>query len=765
MDGLRHARRLIGRRRFNVMIVPRCVPPARPNFGLGLATAILLTASPLAGCLNRPIEPADSRTTTVSVEVAKRDAVDKIDLLLMIDNSSSMHDKQEILAEAVPDLVNRLVNPLCVDAAGKEQPAQPTSSTVECDAGFGREFKPILDINIGIVSSSLGALGADQCPIVTGFDNDDHGELVARIGGPATYANHGFLAWDPGAKRTPPGITDEATLSSNFADMVKLVGQKGCGYEMQLESVYRFLVDPAPYANLVKDGSMQAIPPTQKDGVDQTILTERADFLRDDSLVVVLMLTDEDDCSVRATGQSYGVLNSAPFYKSSTICATDPTNACCYSCGAISPPQGCDPDPACAGQPVYTADEDPVNLRCWRQKQRYGANALYPTTRYVNAFTQPEIDPDQADLVIRDPSHAVLNPLFNELRESHHVFVAGIVGVPWQVLARTGADGSPDLTKGFQTPDELTKNGFWDKYVGDPDNEVAPTEGIMQADYQKRAGVDASSPNGGDRNIVPSALNGGDLQYTCIFPLKTPEPGTQDCTGAPADNPLCQGTTQVNGKAYPGLRELAVLHGLEGQGIPASICPENASQPLNPDGSEAKDYGYRPAIATIVDQLKEQLQGTCLPQKLKPDAAGQVPCIVLEAQHTDGGHTCDSVVGRQDVDPKNQGAIDAAKASPEAPPPPYDWNTFCEITPLGGELNDPSSPISQCRELPEDQIDASVNGWCYVDAQSIPPVGNRDLSELTACPLNERRLIRLVHGGNVQKGATAIVTCSGDGAF
>ena len=42
----------------------------------------------------------------------------KIDLLLMIDNSRSMADKQEILGAAVPDLVERLANPPCVDPSG-----------------------------------------------------------------------------------------------------------------------------------------------------------------------------------------------------------------------------------------------------------------------------------------------------------------------------------------------------------------------------------------------------------------------------------------------------------------------------------------------------------------------------------------------------------------------------------------------------------------------------------------------------------------------
>lgn len=244
-----------------------------------------------------------------------------------------------------------------------------------------------------------------------------------------------------------------------------------------------------------------------------------------------------------------------------------------------------------------------------------------------------------------------------------------------------------------------------------------------------------------------------------------PQPNTTDCAGAPADNPLCQGTTQVNAKAYPGLRELAVLHGLGDQGIPASICPENASQPTNADGSPAPDYGYRPAVATIIDQLKGQLQQTCLPQRLTPDDGGNVPCVVLEAQHTGTGQLdCAKLPGRRELNDVDHIAIEAALQSDEAPAAPYEWDSFCEIVPLEGDPADHSSPIGQCQWREENEIDPSVSGWCYVDAGP-PPVGNPELADLKSCPLDEKRLVRLVHDGNVRKGATAVVTCAGEGTF
>jgi len=57
------------------------------------------------GCLSRPVEPVEPRRTSTIVERLTQSSVDKIDLVLAIDNSRSMADKQQILAKAVPDLV------------------------------------------------------------------------------------------------------------------------------------------------------------------------------------------------------------------------------------------------------------------------------------------------------------------------------------------------------------------------------------------------------------------------------------------------------------------------------------------------------------------------------------------------------------------------------------------------------------------------------------------------------------------------------------
>jgi hypothetical protein len=91
--------------------------------------------------------------------------VDKIDLLFMIDNSRSMADKQEILNDAVPALLDRLVNPLCVDPDSGAL-SQPVGG--QCQAPLEREFTAVDDIHIGIVTSSLGGHGADTCSPASG---------------------------------------------------------------------------------------------------------------------------------------------------------------------------------------------------------------------------------------------------------------------------------------------------------------------------------------------------------------------------------------------------------------------------------------------------------------------------------------------------------------------------------------------------------------------------------------------------------------------
>jgi len=234
-----------------------------------------------------------------------------------------------------------------------------------------------------------------------------------------------------------------------------------------------------------------------------------------------------------------------------------------------------------------------VNLKCFHQKERYGISSLYPVARYVNAFSKGSIVADSDDLTgDGSPSD---NPLFRNGRTASSVIVTAIVGVPWQEIANNPSNP----TEGMQNASTLTANGTWSRIAGDPDGYVYPTAPVMLESVAKRPGVNPGE-NGGDRTLDTSAPV--DLQYACTFQLTQPEPGTATCTTPDSpDNPVCNMGMQIAEKAYPGLRELAVVGGLGERGVVASICP------FDPFDDTSPTSGYRLAMSATVQRLVHAL--------------------------------------------------------------------------------------------------------------------------------------------------------------
>lgn len=479
----------------------------------------------------------------------------EVDILLVVDNSPSMADKQAVLAQTIPDLVTAL---------------------------------PDADVHIGVISSSLGALTAAVCDLGPAGEptQNESAHLLTRTASgsaPSTLEGKEFLGW-PASTST----AEKAPIGGSLADMVLGVGEMGCGYEMPLEAMVRFLVDPNPYDSLhqADDGRLQ------RDGTDQVVLHARADFLRPDSVVVVLLLSDENDCSVDVGGQGYAALNPQPFFRSTSVCAYDPNHPCCTSC-ALATPSGCDPDPTCGAQgtssaATYTFLEDHPGITCFDQKRRYGTSLLYPVARYANALTKTEIDPTRADYAAVGAG-AAPNPLLAE-RTQRRVIFAGIVGVPWQAVARGCPEGescpgaAPDLAFGLKRAADHAGAKTLDALGGDPDGNVPPTELFMKESVDVRIGTSeltgASLPgdnpiNGYDRDN--DERDG--LQYACTYPLSEPKPGSTVCDGcadASCETPVCAGSTQIAAGATPGLRHVALVRAMGEEGVLGSICPSCA---------------------------------------------------------------------------------------------------------------------------------------------------------------------------------------------
>jgi hypothetical protein len=839
-----------------------------------LGSTVLGVMPSAVGCLDRPVAPATPRTSNTLTDQVQIAAVDKIDLLFMIDNSASMADKQKVLAKAVPDLVDRLINPVCVEplAGGKVNPKPdqtPSDPNAPCPAGLVREFSAIKDIHIGVVTSSLGAHGADTCVDVEkndpsqnlsqkNFTKNDRGRLINRGPRPEdsttvnfgadikTYKDAGFFSWDPDSKKVPSGESDPTTLKNNFSQVVIGADQIGCGFEASLEAWYRFLVDPSPYAIIPQvTPTPEVFPVPQPQGVDEVLLAQRAEFLRPDSLVAVINLSDENDCSVidgvlppdvcenptfddkgnpngcngdrvgwpagyvegnfdkwvnnggRVTGAPFPLnyltaqVGSFRMSSGTAECSTDEYSTDCrhcygngaQGCVSLANPIGEDPEP------------DPPNLRCWNQKKRFGVDMLYPLQRYIDGLSKTKIYDRNGFLV--------QNPLFDDLpykraaaldRENNTqenvqklgrprasqrpqtlVFFASIVGVPWQDIAKN----PQDLKQGYKlvNSEDPEQNINWDLILGnpfaiDPAKRKPAEDPLMREDKFARTGTHPitkeelgpdkwNSINGREWNP-----GGQDLQFACIFDLEAP----RDCTNSTAScdcnndieaqkSPLCETAPdsktytkqQLRAKAYPGTRFLHVAKNFGSNAIVASICTPNLKNEADPD------FGYRPAVAAIIDRLKSQLAGRCLPRQLAANPDGSTPCLIIDAKlrkdpnfpnnesEVAACQKCDGV-GRKQIDPNIRSLITGGV---------LEYDCLCEITQLTG--ND----LTECQTTKDLPLLSSGNnngGWCYVD----PGVAaDKDAASaiVEKCPANEKRTIRFVNAQT--ENSTLFITCLG----
>jgi hypothetical protein len=162
--------------------------------------------------------------------------------------------------------------------------------------------------------------------------------LLARDIGDGKTENGNFLAYGSGNQP----YTDIEELEKTLQAMVLGVGEDGCGIEDQLESVYQFLAAPDPWADIVVGSGDDLNGVASYSGYNESVLLQRHDFLRPDSLVSVVLVTDEDDASI----DPLSVAGTGHFYKSydfpngneradatrtaargTSVCDTDPTSA------------------------------------------------------------------------------------------------------------------------------------------------------------------------------------------------------------------------------------------------------------------------------------------------------------------------------------------------------------------------------------------------------------------------------------------------------
>ena len=797
------------------------------KLAVGIGISLLVAITGCSGKSSRDDEDADEGGGKGRVIRTTQTGVDKIDLLFMIDNSISMADKQRILAESVPVLVQRLIDPICVDDDGN-----PTGGTAATGCGQNQaEFSPIKNIHIGVITSSLGNHGGDVCvtdPAEMPPRNlNDQAQLVPSVRpGVYSYQNYGFLAWDPrmGAEIPLPdphpgkgmNETNPTQFVTDFTTHVTATGERGCGYEASLEAWYRFLIDPEPINQVTLDANGQF---SVRGPVNPVVLEQRSRFLRPDSLLAIIMLTDENDCSINDENGQQGWLvgRRTAMPRASDACSRpdDPNiYRCCIPCVLLDAPgwqpeSGCSygGDVACNTPPAMdgsgghylTTLEDSTNLRCYQQVRRFGMNLLYSWQRYVDALTQPRIS-------LRSPStEEVTNPIYTPgadgtpAREPGLVFLAGIIGVPWQDIATPETlQGralryipAPNMTAPLDAMGNPAGPNRWDVILGDPDVGRQPTDPFMIETIGAVGGtpVPGEAQRSGANPIVPTAtitppggtpnaingteqniVNRDDLQYACIFDLvpdvacNTGNQDGCDCNAGTEEaynRPLCDygaagmDGTQTHAKAYPGTRHLQVLKGYGANSIVASICPKNVM--ANGDPASDSDYGYNPAVNAIIERLKEALVATCLPRPLAAEESGDVPCTVVEAFLPPEGTACECTLqGRRLLEGKTaevRGAVEdelrALSLCGGSSGVACDRYCMCEIIQFEG------AQLNTCQTSATDPMD--IYGYCYVDGNN--PAHNDQL--VADCPDTQQQIIRFLGPDVPRPKALGFIACLG----
>lgn len=577
-----------------------------------------------AGCLDRPVATIESDTTRVSVNRLFVQKVEKLDLLIVVDNSQSMRDKQSELGKRIPELIADLT--------------QPTK-----DPETGR-VSQVFDVHIGVITSSLGALGTGACHAAWyGAHMDDRAHLLPRAADPKPVS--GFKvspSGEPVAAACPPitpgkplswvkdaardrnaqfvGDAGAAELQAAASCVVQAVDDNGCGFEATWEAVYRFLADPAPYGEAKVNCNLPSAPgnyacsgDVRVTGADAELVAQRKAFLRDDSLLAVVVLADENDFSVKPASRNWKPWGVPRMPRAWDGCATVPDDLepddvtgfqllkTKYNCASCEDDKS---NPACATSfPAPDGDTDHLNLRGFHQLQRFGYNALFSRKRYVDAFT--------ARSVLGSDGKVAGNPIFaGGKRTTDMIVVAGIVGVPQDLVMNP--DGKP---KALAEPD-------WDKIIS-PDlgrRDPHMIESVLpRTALRSFAGDRSVDPvHGGERDVLKKDWN--DLQYACIA-KRTTDTGGDDCDGASAStNPLCSGpSAQPYFKAYPGLRHLRILHDLKDSGFVGSICSES----------------YRPAVQGISNKIRLAVDQQCIRTDIKVDESGNVSCFIFETFATD----------------------------------------------------------------------------------------------------------------------------------
>jgi len=274
----------------------------------------------------QPLGQGEPDTTAYETRTIEVNASRKLDLLFLIDNSNSMTALQDTMTANFPAFI---------EALRDEKSGQ------------------LPDLHVGVVSSDLGAGTASasfeprtQCGRVGG----DAGFLQSAPRSSSCLApSDPFIIDSIDANGNRIGNHGSASVAASFTCIASL-GQTGCGFESQFGA------------------TLAALDPTRNPG-----------FLREDAYLAVVMLTNEDDCTL---GDDPSLFE--PTRRSPTISNPAPRNFWCTQFGLK-----CD-------QPMPTeSPATPVTLTHCHSAED---GALMNVSTFVAGIRQAKRDPNRVFL-------------------------------------------------------------------------------------------------------------------------------------------------------------------------------------------------------------------------------------------------------------------------------------------------------------------------------------------------------------------------------
>jgi hypothetical protein len=286
------------------------MPSARP--GTAASAVLLSTLLTQLGCPSMELAPLDPCTISSASIRVDQGGVSDVDLLFVIDNSNSMASEQVKLAAKLPQLIDVLTSG---DRYAGREPPEGIEDTQ-------RYFTAVSSLHIGVVSTSMGgqdeAIGSTQAlKDCVGFGDDGvllHSTQIAVDGVYVTKddgiegAQIGDTLLEPLPEcediGEPPlyqrynsdeDVTSQA-LATAFACVSRL-GVRGCPFEQQLEAMWKAVApsdgdDPALHVFL--DGTHGHGAPA---GINEG-------FVREDAILAVIHVSDEEDCSINQDGKA-----------------------------------------------------------------------------------------------------------------------------------------------------------------------------------------------------------------------------------------------------------------------------------------------------------------------------------------------------------------------------------------------------------------------------------------------------------------------------